>query len=190
MQLLENFLNPAEADQLLYELYDRVDWRQDSLRLFGRTHQLPRLHQWYGEPDTMYRWSGITMRPQPWLDELNVLRKNLEAVIHCSFNSVLANLYRDGNDSMGWHADDEPELGEQPVIASVSLGADRDFLLRYRNRAAGIANVKIRLTHGSLLVMAGSTQANWQHSVPKRRKINRPRLNMTFRNIYSESSCQ
>ncbi len=127
------------------------------------------------------------MHPQPWIDELIELRQQVEAAVGCRFNSVLVNLYRDGNDSMGWHADDEPELGERPVIASVSLGSARDFLLRPRNRSAGIANTRLQLSHGSLLVMAGSTQANWQHMVPKRKRIDTPRINLTFRDVCCEA---
>lgn len=182
--LCEQFLTQTEGDRLLQILQQQVAWRQDSVRLFGREHRVPRLHQWFGDPGKVYRWSGLTMQPEQWTRELRALRLRVEHAAATRFNSVLANWYRDGKDSMGWHADDEPELGPQPVIASLSLGAERDFLLRYRDRDANVANVKLSLPNGSLLIMAGATQQSWQHSLPKRNKINAARINLTFRRIY------
>jgi alkylated DNA repair dioxygenase AlkB len=164
-------------------LMREVSWRRDCVQVFGRSHPIPRLHQWYGDPGSEYRWSGLTMRPEPWTATLHDLRIRVSEAVGHDFNSVLVNLYRDGGDSMGWHADDEPELGDNPTIASVSLGAERDLKLRYRQRDAREANRTISLESGSLLVMAGMTQRFWQHSLPKRRRVTEPRINLTFRRI-------
>ena len=159
VRLCADFLPRAAADALFSALLRGLDWQQDSVRLFGREHPIPRRHQWYGDANAHYRWSGLTMRPLPWTAELSSLRDDLAPAAGIAFNSVLANLYRDGNDSMGWHADDEPELGTQPVIASVSLGAERDLLFRRSvGRARGERSLKLRLPHGSLLLMSGATQ--------------------------------
>lgn len=123
------------------------------------------------------------MHPQHWLSELDELRKLLEGRLGLRFNSVLANLYRDGHDSMGWHSDNEPELGDEPAIASISLGAERDFLIRNCDRRAAAEKHVIPLTHGSLLLMQGKSQQDWQHALPKRRKVLAPRINLTFRLI-------
>lgn len=176
---MNGFLPKREANRLLDELRQGLAWQQDTIRLFGKRHAIPRLHQWYGDPDTTYKWSGLVMEPLPWPPEVHVIKQQVEAASQARFNSVLANLYRDGNDSMGWHADDEPELGDEPVIASLSLGADRDFLLRHRTRE--LPTKYLRLEHGSLLIMAGTTQQYWQHALPKRRRVSAPRINLTFR---------
>jgi len=181
VQLQPGYLAAADADHLLVTLRKTLSWRSDSVRLFGREHRIPRLHQWYGDIGTEYRWSGLTMSPLPWAPALEALRHRLEQDLRQSFNSVLANLYRDGNDSMGWHADNEPELGPQPVIASLSLGAVRDLQLR-RSGDTRVAST-IPLTHGSLLLMQGDTQRNWQHALPRRRPVREPRINLTFRLI-------
>lgn len=185
VRIRRNFLSQTAADDYFARLRAEVDWRRDSIRLFGRSHPIPRLHQWYSDPGVEYRWSGLRMRPRPWTDALARLRERVSSAVGCSFNSVLVNLYRDGDDSMGWHADDEAELGDQPVIASVSLGAERDFVLRRRDRNSADRGNTIALAHGSLLVMAGQTQRHWQHALPKRRRITRPRINLTFRNCES-----
>ena len=161
-----DWLNPAQASGLQTQLAADIPWQRDDVTVFGRTHPIPRMHQWYGDPDCTYRWSQLEMQPQPWIKPLAELRDAVSDEAGCQFNSVLANLYRDGNDSMGWHADDEAELGEQPVIASVSIGAVRDFHLRRRDGSGG--TVKLSLEHGSLLIMSGHSQRDWQHSLPKR----------------------
>ncbi|MBT8421610.1 MAG: alpha-ketoglutarate-dependent dioxygenase AlkB [Gammaproteobacteria bacterium] len=187
LRLWPEFLPAGEADQLQQRLSAGLQWQRDSVKLFGREHPIPRQHQWYGDAGMRYRWSGLTMQPLPWTDELAELRERLRAATEITFNSVLANLYRDGNDSMGWHADDEPELGVRPVIASVSLGAERDLLLRRRaGRERGERSVKVCLPHGSLLLMSGATQQNWQHALPRRARISEPRINLTFRRILGE----
>jgi alkylated DNA repair dioxygenase AlkB len=185
IELLPAFIPPADAQQLLAMLVTNIPWRRDKIRLFGREHPIPRLHQWFGDAGVTYTWSGLTMQPEPWSPELAELKALVERATGTHFNSVLANYYRDGRDSMGWHADDEPELGDMPVIASVSLGAERDFVLRYRDKQAGIANIKLPLVSGSLLVMRGTTQRFWQHALPKRQRVTDARVNLTFRLIRS-----
>jgi alkylated DNA repair dioxygenase AlkB len=181
IRLLSGFLPDREATLLLDKLREDLDWQRDSIRLFGKCHPIPRLHQWYGDAGAKYRWSGLVMQPLPWTPELAELKARIEAVSGARFNAVLANLYRDGNDSMGWHADDEPELGEAPVIASLSLGAGRDFA--FRDRMGARPTKYLHLEHGSLLVMAGTTQQHWQHALPRRRRVSEARINLTFRQI-------
>ena len=182
LRLQQDFLPEPAATRLFHALTDAVTWRRDRIKLFGKSMEIPRLHQWFADDGLSYTWSGLTMTPQPWLDELIDIREQIEAACDYPFNSVLANLYRDGSDSMGWHADDEPELGHQPVIASLSLGAERDFVMRCRDDETAKKQY-MKLQHGSLLLMAGDTQRYWQHSLPKRRKISEPRINLTFRLI-------
>ena len=183
----ESFL-AEEASALFSELESTLPWRQESIQLFGRTVAIPRLQSWHGDPGASYRYSGLDLEPEPWTPLLAELRARLETVeLGAQFNSVLANLYRDGQDSMGWHADDEPELGAEPVIASLSLGETRTFQLRHRTDRS-IARIDLDLPSGSLLWMAGKTQTHWQHALPKRggkRRTWGARINLTFRRIYS-----
>lgn len=176
------FLSPAEATALLQELTDTVAWQQQPIMLFGKSVLQPRLTAWYGDPAAAYAYSGLRLEPLPWMPALLALRQRVEAATGSRFNSVLLNLYRDGQDSMGWHADDEPELGPVPVIASVSLGATRRFRLRPQpRRGLSHAPVALDLPSGSLLLMQGTTQHYWQHAVPKTARPLGPRLNLTFR---------
>lgn len=172
-------LEPATA--LFRTLHDGLPWTVHRVRLFGRELAAPRLSCWIGDPDAGYRYSGVRHEPVPWPPVLLPLRERLQAETGVAFNSVLANLYRDGRDSMGWHSDDEPELGPAPVIASLSLGAARRFSLRHRRRAG--QRVDLELPHGSLLLMRGATQANWQHAVPRTARAVGPRVNLTFRYV-------
>lgn len=172
------FLSAGQADDALEELSREVDWVRDEVTVFGKRHPIPRLHQWYGDHAADYRWSGLTMRPRPWTPTLARLKAKVEGACEARFNSVLCNLYRDGNDTMGFHADDEPELGPEPVIASLSLGATRDFVLK--PRAGGERRV-LALAAGSLLIMRGSTQQHWVHGLPRRARVKAPRINLTFR---------
>lgn len=163
-----------------------VAWRQDSIMMYGRKVRIPRLNAWYGEPGLDYTYSGIPMRPEPWSELLAEIRGRVERAAGHRFTSALINLYRDHTDSVAWHADDEPELGPEPVIAGLSLGATREFQMRHRNhRSNGLAIHKIMLEPGSLLVMRGATQKNWLHQVPKRgaAAVTGPRINITFRRI-------
>jgi alkylated DNA repair dioxygenase AlkB len=174
------FIPPSLADTILDQLWRDLRWAQRPIRLFGRMVQQPRLTAWYGDADAVYRYSGITLHPEPWHDTLRGLRYRLEKHLSSPFNSVLANAYRNGNDSMGWHADDEPELGSSPTIASLSLGAERRFLMRHRH-SGRISELKPG--HGSLLVMKGECQKKYVHSLPKTRKVEELRINLTFRYI-------
>ncbi|WP_019946975.1 alpha-ketoglutarate-dependent dioxygenase AlkB family protein [Hymenobacter aerophilus] len=175
-----HFLAPAEAAALLAELTATVAWRQEPIKLFGREVMQPRLTAWYGDPNATYRYSGLHLEPLPWLPALQHLRAQLEAATGARFNSVLLNLYRSGQDSMGYHADDEPELGPAPVIASLTLGATRTFRLKPRPGVPAQA-LSLPLPAGSLLVMRGETQQNWLHALPKTVRPVGPRLNLTFR---------
>lgn len=179
---LPQFLAPEEATVLLRQLTNSPDWQQHRLRLFGRECLTPRLCAWYGDADARYGYSGQTLEPLPWPDPLAALRVRLESALGIAFNSVLANLYRDGADSMGWHSDDEASLGPQPVIASLSLGATRRFVLRHRSRR-DLKTLDLALQHGSVLIMAADTQRHWRHAVPKTRQPVMPRINLSFRRV-------
>ncbi|MGA1201931.1 MAG: alpha-ketoglutarate-dependent dioxygenase AlkB family protein [Planctomycetota bacterium] len=179
------FVGEREAARWLEELRSSLPWRQESIRIFGKTMPVPRLQSWHGDPGAGYRYSGLDLEPLPWTPLLTEIRGRIEAVVGGPpFNAVLANLYRDGRDSMGWHADDEPELGPEPVIASLSLGASRTFHLRHRTRRE-LGRLDLQLGTGSLLVMRGRTQECWQHALPKRTGRSGPglRINLTFRRI-------
>jgi alkylated DNA repair dioxygenase AlkB len=179
---LPSFVSPAAADRLLSTLLDLPDWKRERLTIFGRQVYTPRLTAWYGDPGIGYAYSGVVHTALPWLEELLDLRARMSAELSLSFNGVLANRYRDGRDSMGWHSDDERELGPRPVIASISLGARRRFLLRHRSRK-DLATLELSLEHGSLLLMKGDTQHHWRHSVPKAARCTSERVNLTFRRI-------
>jgi alkylated DNA repair dioxygenase AlkB len=182
------WLPGAAADKLFKNLRDPVqagiDWEVHRLRIFGREVDSPRLSRWIGDPGASYRYSGVRFEPTSWPRALTVVRKAVNAAAGEEFNSVLANLYRDGNDTMGWHSDDEPELGIQPIIASLSLGATRKFVLKSRGPDGD--KLEVQLTHGSLLVMRGDTQKNYKHSLPRTRKSTGERINLTFRRIYGK----
>ena len=180
--LIESFLSLVEANILFDDLLRNAAWHQPEILIYGRKIKSPRLSAWYGDPGAVYRYSGTVNQPLPWLDSLQPLKQSLEVYTSSKFNSVLLNLYRDGNDAMGWHADDEPELGPNPTIASLSLGSTRRFLLKHRGRR-GRPAIKLDLRHGSLLVMSGETQRYWKHSISRTRAKVEPRINMTFRQI-------
>ena len=179
------WLAPAQADALFAALRGAVAWENHRIRLFGREVASPRLSCWIGDAGADYTYSGTRFAPRPWPPALAALRPRIEMACGARFNSVLANLYRDGNDAMGWHSDDEPELGAQPVIASLSLGAERLFRLRRRlprgvpARAAD--TLRLPLPHGSLLRMAGDTQRQYRHDLPRSRAPVAARINLTFR---------
>ena len=175
------FYDKPRADGLFQLLQSRLDWRHEPITLFGKKVFQPRLTSWIADKNIRYSYSSIELLGEGWPGFLTSLRKEVEAVSGVSFNSLLANCYRDGKDSMGWHADDEPELGPRPVIASLSLGASRRFL--FRSKSDHRRKLELLLEHGSLLIMAGSTQHFWQHSVPRSRGVNGPRINLTFRQI-------
>jgi len=178
---LENhFVQDSEADRIFSLLMSSLAWRQEQILIFGKWVSVPRLMCWYGDPEAVYRYSGVNHDPLPWTDGLLALKMKLEARCQCLFNSVLANLYRDGQDSMGCHADDEKELGVNPVIASLSFGDQRLFKLHHKKRRL---TLDIPLNHGSLLVMKGKLQHHWVHSIPKTKQHKSARINLTFRRI-------
>lgn len=176
-----DFLAPKDATELMGSLVQSIAWEQHFVRLFGKSVPCPRLSAWYGDEGAAYAYSGTTHKPTAWTLELSNVRQRIEEAANCSFNSVLLNRYRTGRDSMGWHADDEPELGRQPTVASVSLGARRK--MRFRLKSDHRVTHDLWLDHGSLLIMAGETQHLWQHALPKTKRVDGERLNLTFRRI-------
>ena len=176
-----SWLPPAQANALLAALREAIPWEVHRIHLFGRDVDSPRLSCWIGDPGTSYRYSGTRFEPHPWPVALQPIRARLRRELRFHFNSVLANLYRDGRDSMGWHSDDETELGSQPLIASLSLGAARRFVLKHRTDPS--RKLALELPHGSLLVMRGATQANYRHALPRTARPVGPRINLTFRRI-------
>jgi len=179
LRLVHAFVSKDEGDALLEALLASIPWEQHRVRIHGRAVDCPRLSCWLGDPGARYAYSGLALEPRPW-GAVSVLRARIADALDVPFDSALANLYRDGRDSMGWHSDDEPELGPEPVIASLSLGGVRRFRLRHRGRS-DLDPVALDLPHGSLLVMRGATQRHWHHQVPKTRRPVAPRLNLTFR---------
>lgn len=185
LRFAPDWLPADEADALFARLQQEVAWECHRIRIFGREVDSPRLSCWIGDPDAVYVYSRTRFVPRPWPASLLPLRERLAEELGVAFNSVLANLYRDGRDRMGWHSDDEPELGPRPVIASVSLGAVRRFSLKPR---AGGASRALDLPHGSLLVMAGDTQMAWRHALAGTARTVGPRINLTFRRIMPAAS--
>ncbi len=175
-----NFFSKAESDSFLINLRRNIVWKQESMHMYGKKIDFPRLTAWYGNNDKPYSFSGITLQPLPWSSEILSIKSKIESVAKTAFNSVLLNLYRDGNDSISWHTDAEKELGTNPVIASVNFGATRKFQLRHIKTKE---KLEIELTHGSLLIMQGELQHFWQHQVPKTSKVVGERINLTFRVI-------
>jgi alkylated DNA repair dioxygenase AlkB len=182
-RLFSHVFTRKESDHYLIELQKNIAWKQEPIKMFGKEVMQPRLTAWYGDPDKAYSYSGITMKPLQWTDTLLKIKEKAEYISGHKFNSVLLNFYRNEQDSMGWHRDNEKELGTDPVIASVSFGAERKFQFRhYKNQKTVIS---FELGHGSLLLMSGVTQNNWQHRLPKSGLVQKPRINLTFRNIIS-----
>ncbi|MBT8184899.1 MAG: alpha-ketoglutarate-dependent dioxygenase AlkB [Eudoraea sp.] len=175
------FFTIEEADHFLRIFKTGVLWQQDDIKVFGKVYPQPRLTALYGNNERSYSYSNLTMEPHPFTEDLLSIKKRLNSVTKVDFTSCLLNLYRNGKDSNGWHADDEKELGEHPVIASVSLGQERFFHLRHKINKQ--LKHKILLEHGSLLLMAGETQHFWQHQIPKTSKSIGERINLTFRVI-------
>ncbi|HEY2774711.1 MAG TPA: alpha-ketoglutarate-dependent dioxygenase AlkB [Candidatus Binatia bacterium] len=171
-----------EPEAVLRRLIDESDWRGETIRVWDKTYLQPRLIAWHGDDGTGYRYSGRHHEPMPWTPLLLDLRGRVEAAAGCRFDSVLVNFYRDGNDSVAMHSDDEGELGPEPVIASLSLGRTRTFVMRHKtDRSQKIR--RLELPSGSLLVMRGETQRHWQHGVPKVKAPCGPRMNLTFRRL-------
>ncbi|MFH4967941.1 alpha-ketoglutarate-dependent dioxygenase AlkB [Gaetbulibacter sp. M240] len=175
------FFSPSQSDLLFQDLLNMTPWQQDTITVFGKTHLQPRLTAFFADNDKVYKYSNITMSPHPFKGNLKQIKERLESILGIEFTSCLANLYRDGQDSNGWHADDEKSLGENPVIASVSFGDERKFNFKHRNNSS--LKETLILEHGSLLVMKGKTQHFWLHQIPKTRKPVGKRINLTFRII-------
>jgi alkylated DNA repair dioxygenase AlkB len=181
LSYIEDYLALAEADRMLSQLTNELAFETEECVMAGRRIRVPRRVCWYGDPEACYRYSGVDHIPKPWPPVLAALRGRLEVECGQAFNSVLGNLYRDGQDSMGWHADDERELGRNPVIASLSLGSERRFDLRH---TASGEILHLPLAHGSLLIMRGRFQHHWRHRIPRQPGLLRPRINLTFRLIH------
>ncbi len=172
-----------QADRLLDGLFNEIEWRQNSIILFGKKHLLPRLEAWYGDNGVTYCYSGIKHKSTIWSANLLLVKNRIEKDLNYKFNSVLLNYYRTGIDSNGWHSDDEKELGINPIIASISLGSSRKFKMKHNTNKNDDSKIDVSLDHGSLLVMKGTTQHFWKHCIPKTKKIIKPRLNLTFRKV-------
>ena len=177
----QNFFDLRESNKIFQLLHDKINWRQDKMKLYGKDINLPRKTAWYGDRNKSYTFSGIHLNPEPWIPILLQVKERIEKASEVKFNSVLLNLYRHGNDGISWHTDAEPELGENPVIGSVSFGGTRRFMFRHRQDQT--LKAEVELTHGSFLLMAGETQHFWQHQIPKTSRQVEPRINLTFRAI-------
>jgi len=175
-----NYFTAIESNKFFDSMKRTIQWKQESMNMYGKKIDFPRLTAWYGDNDKPYSFSGITLQPHPWTTEISDIKSRIEAECRVKFNSVLLNRYRNGNDSISWHTDAEPELGKNPVIASVNFGATRKFQLRHIKTKE---KVEIELSNGSLLIMSGELQHFWQHQVPKTSKPVGERINLTFRVI-------
>ncbi len=181
LQYFPAFLSQEQADSLFQTLSHDTPWQADKITVFGKTYDQPRLTALYGIDPSPYSYSNIIMQPHPMTDALLDLIKKIRSFDDTEFNAVLLNLYRDGRDSNGWHADNEKELGQNPVIASISLGEERFFHLKHKTLKE--QRLKIKLQHGSLLIMGGKMQHHWLHQIPKTRLTVSPRINLTFRKL-------
>ncbi len=180
--LYNSFFTKTESDLLYKSLIENIKWEQHEITIFGKIMNQPRLTAFYGDNNKDYSYSGIRLKPIAWNEDLMLIKSRLEKTTNETFSSVLLNYYRDGRDSMGWHADDEKELGKNPVIASVSFGSTRKFQLKHNSRK-DVKKIDIDLSHGSFLLMKGTTQHHWKHQIPKSTKSIAPRINLTFRLI-------
>ncbi len=181
IEYFPNFFNAQKADEFFEKLKNEIPWQQDNITVFGKTYPQPRLTALFGNEGKPYGYSSIVMQPNAWNPLLMFIKSEIEEVCPENFTTVLLNYYRDGKDSNGWHADNERELGRNPVIASLSFGAERSFHLQHNTIKE--QKLKINLEHGSLLIMKGTTQHFWKHQIPKTAKPISPRINLTFRII-------
>jgi alkylated DNA repair dioxygenase AlkB len=176
-----------DDDAVLNQLIAEIPWRHENILVWGKMYSQPRLVAWYGDRGSDYTYSGIKLTPRPWTDLLRDIKSRVETASAATFNSVLLNYYRDHRDSMGFHSDDEPELGERPIIASLSLGEERTFVLKHRvNKLA--KPIRLRIASGSLLLMKGEMQRYWKHGIAKESRHCGPRINLTFRRIVSQGT--
>lgn len=176
-----DLFSATERHELFLGLQTNVGWKQEPIKIMGREIMQPRLTAWHGDAGKSYRYSGIIMNPAPWIPELLIIKERIQEVSGQTFNSVLLNFYRNGQDSMGWHRDNEKSLGADPVVGSVSFGASRTFQFKHREQPELREN--ITLTDGSFLLMKGATQQHWYHRIPKETKVSGARINLTFRTI-------
>jgi alkylated DNA repair dioxygenase AlkB len=181
LQYIPDFFNADESHEYFTSLQNTIAWKQEELKLYGKIIKTPRFTAWYGDDGMAYKYSGVTFYALPWTDKLLKINAAIEPLAGQQFNSVLLNMYRDGNDSMGWHSDDEPELGKNPIIASVNFGQARRFDFRMVKDYS--VKHQLMLGNGSLLIMKGDIQHHWQHQIAKSLRIKQPRINLTFRKI-------
>ena len=181
IKLFYKHFDKQSADQLFKNLLQEIPWVQNKISFYGKQSLVPRLESWHGDKGMSYKYSGIKMDAKPWTKNLLKIKQSIEPLAGISFNSVLNNYYRDGKDRVAWHSDDEKELGKNPVIASVSLGADRKFKLRHKKYKLNHLKHEVILQNGSLLLMKGTTQHNWLHEIPRTARPIGPRINLTFR---------
>ncbi|MEO9076202.1 MAG: alpha-ketoglutarate-dependent dioxygenase AlkB [Gelidibacter sp.] len=178
---IPNFYDQKKADAYLEHLRNNIPWQQDDIKIFGKTYPQPRLTALFATNEKPYSYSNITMTPQQFTPELQLIKTDVEEISQQKFTTVLLNLYRNGNDSNGWHADNEKALGSNPIIASLSFGATRSF--HFKHRSIKKENHKLNLEHGSLLIMKGEMQHFWLHQIPKTKKQVDERVNLTFRTL-------
>jgi len=183
ISIYQDHFDSEIAGNLLRELAKEIPWVQNKIKFYGKENLVPRLESWHGDEGMSYTYSGIKMDAKPWTKNLLVIKESIEPIAKTTFNSVLINYYRDGKDRVAWHSDDEKELGKNPVIASVSLGAERKFKLRHKKYKENQLQHEVFLQSGSLLLMSGSTQHHWLHEIPRTAKPIGPRINLTFRVI-------
>ena len=184
VRIEKDFFNQIDSNELLKKLISDLPWESMAIKMFGKDITIPRLQCWVGDKGCDYKYSGKKLNRQNWTTDLIMIREKIYKELNIDFNSVLVNYYRDGMDSMGWHSDDEKELGPNPTIASISLGSERDLVFRNRiNKEV----LPIPQTHGCLILIDGKTQKNWQHAIKKTRKVIGPRINLTFRNIIDKN---
>ncbi len=182
VQFLQRLPMPQSEESIFEHLFRETKWLHEKVMVWGKEHYQPRLTAWYGDPGRSYTYSGTVMFPLPWTNLLLSLRRELEELTDARFNSVLLNLYRDHNDRMGFHSDNEPSLGQEPTIASLSYGATRTLIFKHKKRK-DLERKRVPLVSGSVLLMKGGTQRNWVHGIDKEGRPCGPRINLTFRNI-------
>jgi len=184
IRVQEGFFSSVEANDLLINCIAGLPWESMKIKMFGKEVVIPRLQCWVGDEGCEYSYSGKKLNRQPWTPELLMIKEKISQHANLNFNSVLVNFYRDGQDSMGWHADDEPELGKNPTIAALSFGGERDLVFR---NILSKETLSIPQPHGALIIIDGQTQQYWQHAIKKTKKVISPRINLTFRNIIFEN---
>ena len=189
LQYHPHLFDSQEQSLLMNALQEEIPWKQEHIKLFGKTHPTPRLTAWHGDTHCVYKYSGVVNQPFPWTPSLLIIKTRIENLSNgTTFNCVLLNFYRDGSDKMGWHSDDEKELGPNPSIASVSFGATRRFDFKHKTEANN--KFSIHLESGSLLLMQGDMQHHWLHQIPAQKRIQEPRINLTFRYIPPQTQSQ